>query len=112
MKARLFTTTVTGFPFQSRCCRAQRVSERGRLALESGAIYEGSLFGAAAGVTESEVVFNTCMTGYQEIATDPSYAGQMVVMTYPLIGNYGCSPGTMESSRAHCAALIVRELSP
>src|SRR5260370_12287319 len=59
-----------------------------------------------------EVVFNTCMSGYQEVTTDPSYAGQMVVMTYPLMGNYGCRDDTAESHRLWCRALIVRELSP
>ena len=87
---------------------------RGWLALESGAVFEGDLFGAPIDgtVTTGEVVFNTCMTGYQEVITDPSYAGQMVVMTYPLIGNYGCRDDTRESSRVQCRALIVREVSP
>jgi carbamoyl-phosphate synthase large subunit len=86
---------------------------RGRLVLESGAVFEGDLFGAPIdSVTNGEVVFNTCMTGYQEVITDPSYAGQVVVMTYPLIGNYGCRDDTAESSRVHCRALVVRELSP
>ena len=85
---------------------------RGRLALESGAVHEGWLFGAPLNpATSGEVVFNTCMTGYQEICTDPSYAGQMVVMTYPLIGNYGVRDDHAESGRMHCRALIVRELS-
>ena len=84
----------------------------GRLVLESGAVFEGILFGAEAGPTNGEVVFNTCMTGYQEVITDPSYAGQVVVMTNPLIGNYGCRDDTAESHRVHCRALIVRELSP
>jgi carbamoyl-phosphate synthase small subunit len=86
----------------------------GRLALESGAVFEGVLFGAPAGDggVGGEVVFNTCMTGYQEVASDPSYAGQVVVMTYPLIGNYGCSDATMESWRVHARAMVVRELSP
>jgi len=85
---------------------------RGRLTLESGAVYEGWLFGAPlTPATSGEVVFNTCMTGYQEICTDPSYAGQMVVMTYPLIGNYGVRDDHAESGRMHCRALIVRELS-
>ena len=71
---------------------------RGRLALESGATYEGMLFGAPLEHPHNgEVVFNTCMTGYQEVITDPSYAGQVVVMTYPLIGNYGCRDDTAES---------------
>jgi len=84
---------------------------RGRLVLESGASFEGMLFGAPL-QTSGEVVFNTCMSGYQEVITDPSYAGQVVVMTYPLIGNYGCRDDTAESTRVHCRALVVRELSP
>ena len=85
---------------------------RGRLALESGATYEGILFGAPLQHAQNgEVVFNTCMSGYQEVITDPSYAGQVVVMTYPLIGNYGCRDDTAESDRVQCRALVVRELS-
>jgi carbamoyl-phosphate synthase large subunit len=85
---------------------------RGRLALESGASYEGILVGAPLEHAHNgEVVFNTCMTGYQEVITDPSYAGQVVVMTYPLIGNYGCRDDTAESDRVQCRALVVRELS-
>ncbi len=84
----------------------------GRLALELGAVFEGLLFGAPLNpATSGEVVFNTCMTGYQEVCTDPSYAGQMVVMTHPLIGNYGVRDDHAESARMHCRALIVRELS-
>lgn len=58
-----------------------------------------------------ELVFNTSMTGYQEILTDPSYHGQIVTLTYPLIGNYGISPEDMESRRPHAAALVVGECS-
>jgi carbamoyl-phosphate synthase large subunit len=85
----------------------------GRLALESGAVFDGVLVGAPldAGQT-GEVVFNTCMTGYQEVASDPSYAGQIVVMTHPLIGNYGVRDLFGESDRMHIRALVVRELSP
>ena len=84
----------------------------GGCALESGVVHEGWLFGAPLSpATSGEVVFNTCMTGYQEICTDPSYAGQMVVMTYPLIGNYGVRDDHAEFGRMHCRALIVRELS-
>ena len=86
--------------------------QRGRLALESGAVFEGILFGAPVDhARNGEVVFNTCMTGYQEVITDPSYAGQVVVMTYPLIGNYGCRDDTSELTRVQCRALVVRELS-
>ncbi|HLZ09503.1 MAG TPA: glutamine-hydrolyzing carbamoyl-phosphate synthase small subunit [Chloroflexota bacterium] len=78
------------------------------LALEDGTVYRGRAFGAPVDA-EAEVVFNTCMTGYQEIATDPSYRGQMVTMTYPLIGNYGVSVDDRESRQPWIAALIVRE---
>jgi carbamoyl-phosphate synthase large subunit len=83
----------------------------GRLALESGAVFDGWLFGADVGASDGEVVFNTCMSGYQEVISDPSYAGQVVVMTNPLMGNYGCRDDTAESYRVHCRALVVRELS-
>lgn len=66
---------------------------QGVLVLADGRVFKGRLFGAKEEAT-GEVVFNTSMAGYQEVITDPSYAGQMVVMTYPLIGNYGISPKT------------------
>ena len=66
----------------------------------------------ASGETVGEVVFNTSMTGYQEILTDPSYEGQIVTMTYPLIGNYGINRQDVESKRPHAAGFIVKELSP
>jgi carbamoyl-phosphate synthase small subunit len=77
------------------------------LALEDGALYDGTSFGAPVEAT-GEVVFNTGMTGYQEICTDPSYRGQMVVLTYPLIGNYGVTADDAESRRPWLTALIVR----
>jgi carbamoyl-phosphate synthase small subunit len=80
------------------------------LALEDGAIYEGNSFGAA-GRCAGEVVFNTSMAGYQEILTDPSYKGQIVAMTYPLIGNYGTNREDVESRRPFLEAFIVRECS-
>jgi carbamoyl-phosphate synthase large subunit len=83
----------------------------GRLALESGAVFDGWLFGADLDACNGEVVFNTCMAGYQEVISDPSYAGQIVVMTNPLMGNYGCRDDTAESYGVHCRALVVRELS-
>src|SRR5579884_1042105 len=85
----------------------------GRLCFETGASFEGLLFGAPLDGRHAwgEVVFNTCMTGYQEVMTDPSYAGQIVVMTYPMIGNYGCRASYMESDRIHCRAFVVRDLS-
>ena len=78
------------------------------LALEDGSVFRGRPFGAPVDA-EAEVVFNTSMTGYQEISTDPSYRGQMVVLTYPLIGNYGVSTDDNESRRPWIAAFIVRE---
>lgn len=80
------------------------------LILEDGSVYQGKSVGSTKSVV-SEIVFNTSMTGYLEVMTDPSYAGQAVVMTYPLIGNYGICYEDMESNRAWLDALIVRELS-
>ena len=80
------------------------------LALEDGTIYRGYAFGCP-GRTVGEVVFNTSMTGYQEILTDPSYHGQIVTMTYPHIGNYGVSVYDMESNRPFAKGFIVREFS-
>ncbi len=81
------------------------------LALEDGSVYHGAAFGARATAC-GEVCFNTSMTGYQEILTDPSYKGQIVAMTYPLIGNYGVNAEDVESWRPHVAGFVVRELSP
>jgi carbamoyl-phosphate synthase small subunit len=80
------------------------------LVLADGKIYEGDHFGSEDEV-EAEIVFNTSMSGYQEIITDPSYCGQMVVMTYPLIGNYGINPEDFESDRPHLSGFIIKELS-
>ena len=80
------------------------------LILEDGHIFTGKSIGAEKEVI-SEVVFNTSMTGYLEVLTDPSYAGQAVTMTYPLIGNYGICRQDMESGQAWPDAFIVRELS-
>ena len=80
------------------------------LVLADGKIYKGEHFGSE-GEVEAEVVFNTSMSGYQEIITDPSYCGQMVVMTYPLIGNYGVNPEDFESDRPHLSGFIIKELS-
>jgi carbamoyl-phosphate synthase small subunit len=82
-----------------------------KLALEDGTIFTGRAFGAA-GTSEGEVVFNTSMTGYQEILTDPSYKGQIVTMTYPLIGNYGINRDDVESKRPQVAGFVIKELSP
>jgi carbamoyl-phosphate synthase small subunit len=81
------------------------------LALEDGLWFEGEGFGAD-GETFGEVVFNTGLTGYQEILTDPSYKGQMVCMTYPHIGNYGINSADVESSRPWVEGFIIKELSP
>ena len=80
------------------------------LALEDGTVYEGTAFGAG-GESEGEVVFTTAMTGYQEILTDPSFCGQIVTMTYPLIGNYGVTDDDLESDRPWVRGFVVRELS-
>jgi len=81
------------------------------LALEDGSVFHGTGFGAGASAC-GEVCFNTSMTGYQEILTDPSYKGQIVAMTYPLIGNYGVNDQDVESWRPHVAGFVIRELSP
>ena len=81
-----------------------------KLALEDGTVFAGTAFGAP-GEVDGEVCFNTSMTGYQEILTDPSYRGQIVTMTYPEIGNYGVNPQDVESARPHLAGFIVRERS-
>jgi carbamoyl-phosphate synthase small subunit len=80
-----------------------------KLALANGVVYSGQAFGAD-GEVDGEVVFNTSMTGYQEILTDPSYNGQIVTMTYPLIGNYGINPEDVESRGLFLRGFIVREL--
>ncbi|MEA2633051.1 MAG: carbamoyl-phosphate synthase small subunit [Chloroflexota bacterium] len=81
-----------------------------KLALEDGTVFTGRAFGAR-GEVDGEVVFNTSMTGYQEILTDPSYHGQIVAMTYPLIGNYGVNTDDCESRRPWVRGFVVRELS-
>src|SRR2546425_12490988 len=101
---------------RSRCDRPiiraeMRESATTKLALEDGAVFTGRSFGAS-GTSDGEVVFNTSMTGYQEILTDPSYKGQIVTMTYPLIGNYGINRQDIESKKPHVAGFIVKELSP
>lgn len=80
------------------------------LALEDKSVYQGQAFGALH-QTEGEVVFNTGMTGYQEVLTDPSYCGQIVTMTYPLIGNYGVNESDPESAHPQVRGFIVREYS-
>lgn len=84
------------------------MNSQGYVALEDGRVFRGSGFGAE-GVTQGEVVFNTSMMGYQEIITDPSYVGQIVTMTYPLIGNYGINSEDIESVCPRVEGFIVRE---
>ncbi len=83
---------------------------KGYLVLENGSIYEGERIGATKDII-CEVVFNTSMTGYLEIFTDPSYAGQGVVMTYPLIGNYGLTKEDQESKKPWVEAVFVHEIA-
>ena len=80
------------------------------LALQDGTIFRGTSIGAD-GKTIGEVVFNTAMTGYQEILTDPSYCRQIVTLTYPHIGNTGTNSDDMESARTHASGLVVRDSS-
>lgn len=81
------------------------------LALEDGRYFECRSF-TGQGEATGEVVFNTSMTGYQEVLTDPSYRGQMVTMTYPLVGNYGINPEDIESNRIQVAAFLIKEYQP
>ena len=83
---------------------------RAILALADGAHFEGTAFGAE-GATVGEVVFNTGMTGYQEVLTDPSYAGQIVALTYPLIGNYGVNVDDVESRQVQVSGFVVHQLA-
>jgi carbamoyl-phosphate synthase small subunit len=86
------------------------MTQTAKLALEDGSIFTGVSFGAA-GEVAGEVCFNTSMTGYQEVLTDPSYRGQIVTMTYPLIGNYGVNSEDCESRRPFLSGFVVREVS-
>lgn len=83
------------------------------LVLADGPVFEGEAFGArpADGVTTGEAVFNTVLSGYQEVVTDPSYAGQVIAFTYPHIGNYGVNPTDDEAPRPHCRGVVVRDLA-
>ena len=85
-------------------------SDPAHLVLEDGSVYRGEAFGAGRSA-HGEVVFSTSMTGYQEMLTDPSFAGQIVVPTYPLIGNYGINERDFESARVQVAGFVVREHS-
>src|SRR5271163_776657 len=80
------------------------------LALADGTIFRGQSIGAS-GNTTGEVVFNTAITGYQEILTDPSYSRQIVTLTYPHIGNTGATPEDLESPQIYAAGLVIRDLS-
>jgi carbamoyl-phosphate synthase small subunit len=90
--------------------KIDRVDRPGWLVLDDGAVFPGRLVAAGEGPAWGEVVFNTALTGYQEIMTDPSYAGQLVVLTYPLIGNYGVDPAWAESLRPAARGVIVRQV--
>jgi len=83
----------------------------GRLALADGSVFHGVAFGAVDVVSSAEVVFNTSMIGYQESLTDPSYTGQILVQTFPMIGNYGVNPEDVESRRVQVFGFVVRELA-
>src|SRR5882762_5825703 len=85
------------------------VSSPALLALADGTIFKGSSIGAP-GETVGEVVFNTALTGYQEILTDPSYCKQIVTLTYPHVGSYGISEEDVEASKIHAAGLIIKDL--
>ena len=84
---------------------------KGCIALEDGTVFEGESFGAP-GEAVGEAVFNTSMTGYQEVLTDPSYASQIITMTYPLIGNYGVNENDVESARVQVSGFVVKEACP
>ncbi len=87
------------------------LTKKAILVLEDGSVYEGYSFGAGDNAY-GEVVFNTSMTGYQEMLTDPSYAGQILVPTYPMIGNYGINESDFESKQIQVRGLAVREYCP
>ena len=81
------------------------------LVLSDGEVFEGEAFGAEVPVATGEVVFNTVLTGYQEVITDPSYAGQIITFTYPHIGNYGVTAIDDEARRPFARGVIVREMA-
>src|SRR5258706_11352469 len=85
------------------------ISESAALVLADGTVFRGRSIGAP-GLAVGEVVFNTAMTGYQEILTDPSYCRQIVTLTYPHIGNTGVNAEDMEATRVHAAGLVVRDV--
>ena len=83
----------------------------GALVLADGSVFEGDLIGAHVPIASGEVVFNTCLSGYQEVITDPSYAGQIITFTYPHIGNYGINAADFESVGTFCRGVVVRDLA-
>lgn len=85
--------------------------QHGALVLSDGSVFEGELIGAPDRVATGEVVFNTALSGYQEIITDPSYAGQIITFTYPHIGNYGVNADDAESRSVFCRGVIIRDLA-
>ena len=91
----------------------QRKLVEAHLVLSDGTIFTGEMIGAVpeGGLVSGEVVFNTVLSGYQEVITDPSYAGQIITFTYPHIGNYGTNDDDNESSQPFCRGMIVRDLS-
>lgn len=89
---------------------SRQESRPARLALADGAVFHGAAFGAKGVTRTAEVVFNTAMCGYQEALTDPSYTGQILVMTYPMMGNYGVNPEDVESRKVQVSGFVVREL--
>lgn len=92
---------------------AARTIRPGALVLADGSVFEGELIGAdvSGGIAGGEVVFNTVLSGYQEVITDPSYAGQIITFTYPHIGNYGVNASDFEARRPFCRGIIVRDLA-
>ena len=93
--------------------REARDVRQAQLVLADGAVFEGEAIGAVPedGVATGEVVFNTVLTGYQEVITDPSYAGQVIAFTYPHIGNYGTNADDDESRRPFCRGVVIRDLA-
>src|SRR5436190_13088339 len=89
------------------------MGEDARLVLADGTTFEGEAIGATppGGIATGEVVFNTVLSGYQEVITDPSYAGQVIAFTYPHIGNYGVVGHDDESHRPFCRGVVVRDLA-
>ena len=114
VRGRVRHTVVGGHPVVvNQGVAAMSGVEPAALVLSDGEVFEGEAIGAAppGGITSGEVVFNTVLTGYQEVITDPSYAGQIITFTYPHIGNYGVTPDDHESRRPFCRGVIVRDMA-